>query len=96
MKTTKTIAFAVLAGATLASGAAQAATWSDSFLGYRYGTGFREPSNTKEVRKHVLQRRGILAHDAQRTPARGLSATARAEVDHLLERLARHDPRAAL
>ena len=55
MKTTKTIAFAVLAGATLASGAAQAATWSDSFLGYRYGTGFREPSNTKEVRKHVLQ-----------------------------------------
>ena len=55
MKTTKTIAFAVLAGATLASGASQAATWSDSFLGYRYGTGFREPSNTKEVRKHVLQ-----------------------------------------
>lgn len=55
MKTTKTIALAVLAGATLASGAAQAATWSDSFLGYRYGTGFREPSNTKEVRKHVLQ-----------------------------------------
>lgn len=55
MKTTKTIAFAVLAGATLASGAVQAATWSDSFLGYRYGTGFREPSNTKEVRKHVLQ-----------------------------------------
>lgn len=55
MKTTKTIAFAVLAGAALASGAAQAATWNDSFLGYRYGTGFREPSNTKEVRKHVLQ-----------------------------------------
>ncbi|MBP7626795.1 MAG: hypothetical protein KA759_07015 [Zoogloea sp.] len=55
MKTTKTIALAVLAGATLASGAVQAATWSDSFLGYRYGTGFREPSNTKEVRKHVLQ-----------------------------------------
>ena len=55
MKTTKTLAFAVLAGATLASGVAQAATWSDSFLGYRYGTGFREPSNTKEVRKHVLQ-----------------------------------------
>ena len=55
MKTTETTAFAVLAGAALASGAAQAATWSDSFLGYRYGTGFREPSNTKEVRKHVLQ-----------------------------------------
>ena len=55
MKTTETTAFAVLAGAALASGAAQAATWNDSFLGYRYGTGFREPSNTKEVRKHVLQ-----------------------------------------
>lgn len=55
MKTTETTAFAVLAGVALASGAAQAATWNDSFLGYRYGTGFREPSNTKEVRKHVLQ-----------------------------------------
>lgn len=56
----------------------------------------QQPGVGLAVRKHVLQRRGILAHDAQRSPARALSATARAEVDHLLERLARHDPRAAL
>lgn len=34
---------------------AQAATWSDTFVGYRYGTDFREPNNTKDVQKHVLQ-----------------------------------------
>ena len=52
MKTIQTHALVALAGtANLAS----AATWSDSFLGYRYGTQFHEPSNTKDVRKHVLQ-----------------------------------------
>jgi 4-hydroxy-tetrahydrodipicolinate synthase len=48
------------------------------------------------VRKYVLQKRGAIAHDAQRVPASSLSATARAEIDYLLSRLARHDPRAAL
>ncbi len=48
------------------------------------------------VRKYVLMRRGILASDAQRKPGGGLSATAKAEVDFLLERLARHDSRARL
>ena len=44
------------AGALLAMPAAgQAATWSDTFVGYRYGTDFREPTNTKDVDKHVLQ-----------------------------------------
>ncbi len=52
MKTTKTLAFLALA---CAGNLASAATWSDSFLGYRYGTQFHEPSNTKDVRKHVLQ-----------------------------------------
>ncbi|MDE2362691.1 MAG: dihydrodipicolinate synthase family protein [Hyphomicrobiales bacterium] len=47
------------------------------------------------VRKYVLMRRGVLAHDAQRKPGAGLTATARAEVDYLLARLARRDPRAA-
>lgn len=47
------------------------------------------------VRKYVLMRRGILAHDAQRKPGAGLSATAKAEVDFLLVRLARFDRRAA-
>lgn len=56
----------------------------------------QQPGVGLAVRKHVLRRRGILASDAQRTPSRGLSPQSRAEVDHLLERLARHDPRAGL
>jgi 4-hydroxy-tetrahydrodipicolinate synthase len=48
------------------------------------------------VRKYVLQKRGAIAHDAQRVPASSLSATARAEIDYLLSRLAHRDPRAAL
>lgn len=39
----------------LAPVAAQAATWSDTFIGYRYGTEFREPTNRNAVEKHVLQ-----------------------------------------
>jgi 4-hydroxy-tetrahydrodipicolinate synthase len=46
------------------------------------------------VRKYVLMRRGVLGSDAQRKPASPLSATAKAEVEYLLSRLARHDPRA--
>jgi 4-hydroxy-tetrahydrodipicolinate synthase len=46
------------------------------------------------VRKYVLQKRGAIAHEAQRKPAAGLSAAARQEVDYLLSRLARHDVRA--
>jgi 4-hydroxy-tetrahydrodipicolinate synthase len=48
------------------------------------------------VRKYVLQKRGAILSDTQRSPASSLSATARAEVDYLLSRLARHDPRARL
>jgi len=48
------------------------------------------------VRKYVMARRGLIASDAQRAPAVGLSAKARAEVEFLLARVARHDPRAAL
>ena len=47
------------------------------------------------VRKHVLMRRGVIPSDAQRKPGMALSATARAEVDYLLARLARRDKRAA-
>jgi 4-hydroxy-tetrahydrodipicolinate synthase len=46
------------------------------------------------VRKYVLKRRGAIASEAQRKPAGVLSAPARAEVDYLLGRLARHDSRA--
>ena len=48
------------------------------------------------VRKYVLQKRGAIAHDAQRAPAGALSAAAKAEIDYLLSRVARHDPRARL
>jgi 4-hydroxy-tetrahydrodipicolinate synthase len=48
------------------------------------------------VRKYILARRGAIAHDAQRRPAAALTPAARAEVDFLLARLARHDRRAAL
>jgi 4-hydroxy-tetrahydrodipicolinate synthase len=46
------------------------------------------------VRKHVMVRRSLLASDAQRAPGRTLTGAERAEVDYLLTRLARRDPRA--
>jgi 4-hydroxy-tetrahydrodipicolinate synthase len=54
----------------------------------------QQPGVGLAVRKYVLARRGVLAHDTQRSPAGRLTDTARAEVDFLLTRLARHDPRA--
>lgn len=48
------------------------------------------------TRKYVLMRRGFIASDAQRKPGAALTATARAEVDYLLARLAKHDSNAAL
>lgn len=48
------------------------------------------------VRKYVLQKRGAIASDAQRKPASGLTAAAKAEIDYLLARVGRHDPRARL
>ncbi|RYE70955.1 MAG: dihydrodipicolinate synthase family protein, partial [Oxalobacteraceae bacterium] len=47
------------------------------------------------VRKHVLKRRGVIASDTQRKPGQMLTPTARAEVDYLLERVARYDNRAS-
>lgn len=46
------------------------------------------------VRKYVLHRRGILGSDAQRSPGGRLTPTAKAEVEYLLSRLAKSDPRA--
>ncbi|HBK07382.1 MAG TPA: dihydrodipicolinate synthase family protein [Acetobacteraceae bacterium] len=46
------------------------------------------------VRKYVLMRRGVIASDTQRKPGLALSATAKAEVDYLLSRVARFDKRA--
>lgn len=44
------------------------------------------------VRKHVLARRGAIAHEDQRVPGATLSAEARAEIDFLLRRLIERDP----
>ena len=46
------------------------------------------------VRKYVMARRGIIASDTQRKPSIPMSAKARSEVEYLLTRLARIDPRA--
>ncbi len=48
------------------------------------------------VRKYVLMRRGVIAHDTQRNPGMRLSAAAMAEVEYLLGRVARVDRRAAV
>lgn len=54
----------------------------------------QQPGPGLAVRKYVMMRRGIIASDALRKPGAALTATARAEVDYLLARLARKDPRA--
>ncbi|MGK3208612.1 dihydrodipicolinate synthase family protein [Amycolatopsis sp. MEPSY49] len=54
----------------------------------------QQPGIGLAARKYVLWRRGLLGSDIQRRPGRPLSAAERAEVDLLLERLARLDPRA--
>ncbi|WP_426957885.1 dihydrodipicolinate synthase family protein [Muricoccus radiodurans] len=55
----------------------------------------QQPGVGLAVRKYVLMRRGLLASDAQRRPGASLTATARAEVDYLLSRVARFDRRAS-
>ena len=54
----------------------------------------QQPGPGLAVRKYVMMRRGIIGSDALRKPGAALSATARAEVDYLLSRVARVDPRA--
>ena len=56
----------------------------------------QQPGVGLAVRKYVMKRRGLLTSAAQRKPGAALSATARAEVEHLLQRLGRHDGRARL
>ena len=56
----------------------------------------QQPGIGLAVRKYVMARRGLIASDAQRSPGATLDATAKAEVEFLLGRVARIDPRAAL
>jgi 4-hydroxy-tetrahydrodipicolinate synthase len=55
----------------------------------------QQPGLGLAVRKYILMRRGAIRSEAQRAPASKMSAAARAEVDFLLARLAKHDKRAA-
>ena len=56
----------------------------------------QQPGAGRAVRKHVLQKRGVIASSAQRKPGATITATAKAEVDYLLSRVARVDRRANL
>jgi 4-hydroxy-tetrahydrodipicolinate synthase len=56
----------------------------------------QQPGVGLAVRKYLLRTRGVIASDAQREPGSSLSATAKAEVDYLLTRVARVDQRALL
>ncbi len=55
----------------------------------------QQPGVGLAVRKHILMKRGVIAHDTQRKPAAALSDKAREEADFLMSRLARLDARAA-
>jgi 4-hydroxy-tetrahydrodipicolinate synthase len=54
----------------------------------------QQPGIGLTVRKYLLHRRGLLSSPKLRAPAAPLTALTRGEVEHLLARLARHDPRA--
>ena len=54
----------------------------------------QQPGPGLAVRKYVMMRRGIIASEALRKPGAALNPVARAEVDYLLSRAARVDPRA--
>ncbi len=56
----------------------------------------QQPGPGLAVRKYVMMRRGIIAHDTLRKPGAALSTAAKAEVDYLLSRVARVDARARL
>jgi 4-hydroxy-tetrahydrodipicolinate synthase len=56
----------------------------------------QQPGVGLSVRKYLLHRRGLLTRPALRAPKASLTAAAQAEVEQLLRRLARHDPRARL
>jgi 4-hydroxy-tetrahydrodipicolinate synthase len=56
----------------------------------------QQPGIGLAVRKYVLQKRGVIASNAQRKPGSSITATARVEVDYLLSRVARVDRRANL
>lgn len=57
LKSNRAVVTYLTIGASLGtiSAGAQAATWSDTSVGYRYGTQFTEPNNPENIEKHILQ-----------------------------------------
>ncbi len=54
----------------------------------------QQPGPGMAVRKYVMMRRGIIASDTLRKPGAALNPAAKAEVDYIMKRIARTDPRA--
>ncbi|NEI73622.1 dihydrodipicolinate synthase family protein [Rhizobium lusitanum] len=54
----------------------------------------QQPGLGLAARKYVLHRRGVLSSEAQRRPGPELSPAGKGEVELLLKRMSRHDPRA--
>jgi nucleoside-specific outer membrane channel protein Tsx len=54
MKTQVVKSVALISSLFAASMAAQAADWSDTSIGYRYGSDFAEPFNSKAISKNIL------------------------------------------
>ena len=54
----------------------------------------QQPAIGLAARKYVLHKRGVIASPAQRKPGSTITATAKAEIDYLLSRVARFDKRA--
>lgn len=54
----------------------------------------QQPGPGLAVRKYVMMKRGIIDSDAMRKPFSPLTPAARSEVEYLLARLARKEPRA--
>lgn len=50
----KRFTLAALGLVALAATSASAATWSDTYLGYRTGNNFREPANDKSIQKQIF------------------------------------------
>jgi len=46
---------AIFAAVACVAAQAQAANWSDTFVGYRYGSDFHEPNNPNDVKKNIIQ-----------------------------------------
>ena len=55
----KKITLAVLGIVALAAIPASAATWSDTYLGYRTGNNFREPGYASSIQKQILSLSGV-------------------------------------